>query len=394
MKSRVKPRTAIGLVVLSIVFACLILGRPVLLEKLDGESNFVLPIKHRQISDAVMQFHNSLFIADLHADSLLSYRDLLVQGSVGHADLPRLQQGNVGLQAFTIVTQVPWGLNIESNPADSDLIPVWAVLSMWPTRTWSSLYERTRFQIEKLEGFAAQSNGALRIITGRKQLSDFVSARELNPKLLGGVLGIEGAHALEGKLDNVDRFFSAGVRYMGLVHFFDNEIGGSAHGLEKGGLSRFGYQVIDRMEKLGMAVDLAHASAKVFREVIALAQKPVIVSHTGVRGTCDNQRNLSDEQIQSVAATGGVVGIGFWKEALCEANAESIALAIRYVTNLVGIEHVAFGSDFDGGTTVPFDATGMIDLTEALLNQGFTKSEIRKISGENTLRVLLETLPE
>ena len=143
-----------------------------------------------------------------------------------------------------------------------------------------------------------------------------------------------------------------------------------------------------------MLIDLAHASPATLREVTAMVAKPVVVSHAGVKGTCDNNRNLSDDQLRAVAATGGVIGIGFWDVATCGQDAQAIARAIRYAVRVVGAEHVALGSDFDGAVPEPFDSSGLVLITEALLQQGVSERYIRLIMGENVARVLSQTLQE
>jgi microsomal dipeptidase-like Zn-dependent dipeptidase len=177
-------------------------------------------------------------------------------------------------------------------------------------------------------------------------------------------------------------------------HFFDNDIGGSAHGLVKGGLTPKGKEMIKRMQAKPMIVDLAHASSAVIKDVLAISTRPVIVSHTGVKGTCNNTRNLSDDEVVGIARTGGVIGIGYWERAVCGTDAAAVARAIRYTVNLAGIEHVALGSDFDGAVAAPFDASGLIAVTDALIEQGFSDDEIRLIMGGNALRVLREGLPK
>lgn len=166
-------------------------------------------------------------------------------------------------------------------------------------------------------------------------------------------------------------------------HFHDNELGGSAHGETREGLSEFGEEVIRKMEELGIVVDLAHASPEMIDDILAITIKPVIVSHTGVKGTFNNNRNLSDEQIVNIARHGGVIGIGYWDTATGGQDVESIVNAIHYVADLVGVEHVGLGSDFDGTTNVPFDTAGVILLTEALIEKGFSEEEIGKIMGGN-----------
>jgi microsomal dipeptidase-like Zn-dependent dipeptidase len=218
--------------------------------------------------------------------------------------------------------------------------------------------------------------------------------RAQDPRLVAGLLAIEGLHCLEGRLENVDALFAAGFRMMGLAHFFDNEVAGSAHGAEKGGLTPLGEAVLDRMETLGIALDLAHASPRAVDDALSRARKPPLVSHTGVQATCPGPRNLSDDQLRRVAATGGAVGIAFFPEAVCGKDVGSIVRAIRHARDVAGPGAVALGSDWDGATTTPFDAAGLPALTGALLGAGLTPDEIRAVAGENALRVLRATLPE
>ena len=112
-------------------------------------------------------------------------------------------------------------------------------------------------------------------------------------------------------------------------HFFDNAFGGSAHGVDKGGLTAKGREMIERMDAAGMVVDVAHASAATIDDVLAVATRPIVASHTGVRGTADNARNLSDAHLRGIAATGGVVGIGFWPTACGGDDVAAIARSIR-----------------------------------------------------------------
>jgi microsomal dipeptidase-like Zn-dependent dipeptidase len=163
--------------------------------------------------------------------------------------------------------------------------------------------------------------------------------------------------------------------------------------MKKEGLTELGRAVVKRMEERGMTLDLAHASRKTFEDVLAIATRPVVVSHTGVKGTCDNNRNLSDSQLRAITRNGGVVGIGYWRTAICGKDARSIARAIRYAVSVAGIDHVGLGSDFDGAVETPFDTAGLVELTDALLAEGFREGEIRKIAGENVLRVLRANLP-
>jgi membrane dipeptidase len=340
------------------------------------------------------QLHQSLTIVDLHADTLLWSRDLLTRNTRGHVDVPRLIEGNVALQFFTIVTKTPWGLNIERNSDRSDMITLLAVAERWPPRTWTSLKERTLYQASRLNEAAARSGGQLTIIKSAADLDEYLKRRAANPACTAGLLGVEGAHALEGNLDNVDIFYEHGIRMMSPSHFFDNDIGGSAHGLIKGGLTDKGKEMIRKMQAKSMIVDLAHASEAVIRDTLSISTRPVIVSHTGVKGTCNTTRNLTDDQMIGIARTNGLIGIGYWREAVCDDDVRAIAKAIRYAVNVVGVEHVGLGSDFDGAIAAPFDSAHLSVLTEALIEQGFTDDQIRLIMGGNAVRFLRENLPK
>ena len=119
-----------------------------------------------------------------------------------------------------------------------------------------------------------------------------------------------------------------------------------------------------------------------------MARRPVVSSHGGVQATCDVNRNLSDEEIRGVAATGGVIAIGYWEGAVCDTSPAAIARAMTHVRDLVGVEHIALGSDYDGAVTVRFDTAGLVHVTQALIDAGFSEEEIRAVMGENALRVL------
>jgi membrane dipeptidase len=345
-------------------------------------------------SSRSLTLHKELTIADLHADSLLWGRDLLQRSTYGHVDIPRLADGNVALQIFSLPTKSPHGLNIESNEDKNDDIFWLAVVNRWPPATWRSLTERALYQARRLHQFAGGSRGGFVVIDNAGDLSRYLDRRQRNGRLTAGLLAIEGAHALDGKLENLDVLYRAGYRMMSPSHFFDNEIGGSAAGAHKIGLTEKGREWVRQMETRHMIIDLAHASPRTIEDVLSIATRPLVVSHTGVRGTCDNNRNLTDNQIREVAAKGGLIGVGYWDTATCGTDARAIVRAMRYVSDRVGAEHVALGSDFDGAVTEPFDTTGLAEITDALLEAGYSEQEIRMIMGENVVTFLKTNLPE
>jgi len=177
------------------------------------------------------------------------------------------------------------------------------------------------------------------------------------------------------------------------VHVFDTDMAGSAQGEAKYGLTQKGKELVRRALDRGMIIDLAHASGKTIDDIVAMADRPVISSHGGVKGTCNTARNLSDSHIKAIAATGGLIGIGLYEYATCGTTLEDTVKAMRHAADLVGVSHVALGSDFDGATTTTVDASGLALLTSALLHGGFSRDDVAAIMGGNALRVLRRTLP-
>ncbi|MEM5773489.1 MAG: dipeptidase [Anaerolineaceae bacterium] len=381
----------IVLAALGLIYLVVVNTVPIRVEK---KSNTVKLLPPYKVPPDVQEIHNRMLIADLHADALLWRRDLLKLEERGHVDIPRMIQGNIAFQVFGVVTKSPKGQNFESNSAKAfDNITLLAILSAWPVQSWGSLLHRALYQANKLERFAKQSNGKLMRVLNQKDLQMFLDLREAGQKVTAGFPCLEGTHALEGRVENVDRLYRAGFRMIGMTHFFDNEAGGSAHGLEKAGLTDFGRAVVKRAQDLHMIIDLAHASPRMVDDVLAMTTAPVVASHTGVRGTCDNVRNLSDEHIRGIARTGGVMGIAMFSQAVCDCSVEATARAMRYTADLAGVEHVALGGDYDGTVEAPVDYRGMALLTEAMLKEGFSEQDISLILGLNFMRVLKAVLP-
>jgi microsomal dipeptidase-like Zn-dependent dipeptidase len=359
----------------------------------DRQLNRVVPDGSPSPSAAAESLHRTLRVVDLHADALLWPRDLLRRQNHGHVDLPRLEAGGVALQVFSVVTKTPRGLNYERNGANTDNITLLAAAQRYPFRAWGSLYARAIHQADLLKDAVRRSNGRLVAITTGAGLDAFLARRSATPGTVGAILATEGLHPLEGHIDYLDSLAAAGFRIFGMTHFFDNEVGGSAHGEVKGGLTPFGRQVVERLDSLSLVIDVAHASPALVDDVLQLSKRPIIVSHTGVQATCPGPRNLSDDQLRRIAAKGGVVGIGFWDGAICTASLASAAKAIAHAVSVAGEDHVALGSDFDGSTTEPIDASGYPRLTQALLDAGLSPAQVTKVMGDNALRVLRDLLP-
>ena len=340
------------------------------------------------VSAHAAALHKQATIVDLHGDTLLWQRHIDQPASRGHIDLPRLETGNVALQVFSSVTKTPMNQNYERNSGDTDNITLLAIGQLQPVRTWFSLLERSLWHAEKLRRAEAASGGRLRIIRSADDLQRLLADRAAGRRVTGALLSVEGAHNLEGNFANLDALHAAGFRMIGLVHFFDNELGGSMHGEVKGGLTPFGAQIVKAMEQKGMIVDLAHSSAATFADTLRIATRPVVVSHGGVKATCDTPRNLSDDQLRALAANGGMIGIGYWDAAVCTPTPQATAKAILHVRDTIGIDHVGLGSDFDGSVTTGFDTAHIDAVTEALVAAGMSDADIAKVLGGNAARIL------
>jgi membrane dipeptidase len=343
------------------------------------------------VSDAARDVHSRLAIVDLHADSLLWGRDLVRRGQRGHVDVPRLIEGRVALQVLAASTKVSRHIRLEDNEDWGDDVRWLAVAQGWPPSTWFRLLPRALYLARRAHQLEARSFGRFALISTRAQLEARVGDGFTGGST-AGLLAIEGAHALDGELPNLDVLFDAGYRVFGLAHFFDNAFAGSVHG-RKTGLSPAGRELVGRAEALGMVIDVSHASPTAVADVLAMATRPVVASHTGLRGVADNVRNLSDEHARGIAATGGVMGIGFWPRAAGGRGVDWIVRSIRYAVDVAGRDHVALGSDWDGAVAVPFDAAGVVRLTDGLLGAGFDEPGIAAIMGGNALRVFREVLP-
>jgi membrane dipeptidase len=376
--------------VLALLGAGALMAAPAVVEgrlnKVEAHAPYVIGARAKTL-------HARLNMADLHSDTLLWGRDVLSRSTRGHVDVPRLVEGRFALQVFSTVTKTPEGQNYDKNTGDTDMITTLVKVSLWPTRTWDSLLERALYQAERLNEAARRDPKAFVVVRTRGDLQSLMARRAKGESVVGGLLATEGAHPLEGKIENLQRLYDAGFRMVGLHHFFDNELGGSLHGVSKGGLSPFGIEGVRAIERMGMIVDVAHSSEKVVEDVLAHATRPIVVSHTGVRGACKSARNLSDEHMRAIAAKGGLIGIGYWPGAVCDSTPKGVAKSLRYAADLVGVDRVALGSDYDGSTTVRFDASESAALVQAMVDAGFSDEEIGKITGGNVLALLAALLP-
>jgi len=379
---------AAGFVVLALIM--FLLRAPGIVER---SLNRVAPHDPWPIGEPARALHDGLFIADLHADPMLWQRDWLSRSDRGHTDLPRAQEGGFALQVMTAVTKSPRGQNYDRNESDSDNITLLTVIQRWPVATWSSPFQRALHQGRRLQDWVDRSQGKLRLIRTRADVEALRADRAAGFDGVGAIFGIEGAHALDGDLANLDALEAQGLRVVGLTHFFDNRVGGSLHGVSGEGLSTLGRKLVAEAAKRRMIVDVAHASPASVRDVLELSSRPVILSHTGFKGVCDSARNVDDALMVEIARAGGLIGVGFWDGAVCDASPKGVVRAIRHGIDLVGVDHVALGSDYDGATLVHFDASEIAVLTQTMLDARLTEEEIRKVMGGNALRFFSTWLP-
>lgn len=220
----------------------------------------------------------------------------------------------------------------------------------------------------------------------------------LKNKQVCGILSIEGGEALEGKVENLDKFYNAGVRIITLTWNYANELGDGASTQNNGGLTYFGRQIVRLMQQKGMIVDISHSDVKTFEDCMSISTKPVIASHSNSRKVCDNPRNLYDWQIVEIKRTGGVIGINFYTEFINNSAKESITSLIRHIEHIceiAGEDWVGIGADFDGMDTLPDQIKGVEDLYtlfNELAKLNYSDTAIQKISGGNFLRVFREVV--
>ena len=208
------------------------------------------------------------------------------------------------------------------------------------------------------------------------------------------MLGIENGQALDGKIENLQHFAQRGIVYMTLCHNGDNDICDSARGSQThNGVSAFGRQVISEMNRLGIMVDLSHAAEKSFYDALEMSSTPIVCSHSSCRALCDHPRNLTDDQMRALAAKGGVMQVTLYNGFLVKDGEATIQDAMRHLLHAIdvmGIDHVGLGTDFDGdgGIRGLANSSELIHFTRQLMAHGFSQEEIQKIWGGNFLRVM------
>lgn len=363
-----------------------------------------------------LKLHYDAIVADTHNDVLLRAmdgEDISVETKRGHSDLVRLKKGGVDIQVFA----------------------VWVD----PVAFAKNSFKRANQMIDTLYSIASRNPDKIAVVRNSSEIE-----KALSEGKICAVIGVEGGHAIENSIENLKQLYKRGVRYLGLTWNNSTDWASSAFDettnpekLKTKGLSEFGKKVVEKMNELGMIIDVSHLGEQAFWDVIRVTKKPVIASHSSVYNLCPHYRNLKDEQIKAIAQTGGVVFVNFYAEyidsafntkrkqleekykmqfdsikALYEHNPQEyrrvrrqlmmkIADELRppldvlidhidYIAKLVGVDHVGLGSDFDGISVTPLemdDVTFLPNITKKLLERGYSIEDVKKILGGNFVRV-------
>ncbi len=364
------------------------------------------------------KIHNQAILVDTHNDFLSKAVDAHVVfdsdlKGITQTDLNRMRQGGVKVQVWSIFCDEHYGKGSAFKYANQELDSLFAIVGRNPK--------------------------TMQIVYSYKELMRAVANHKI-----ACMSGVEGGHMIEDNLDYIDSFYKRGVRYMTLS--WNNSTSWSTSAMDESqhafivtpyGLNDFGKQVVRKMNKLGMMVDVSHIGEKTFWDVISITTKPVIASHSSVYALCPVFRNLKDDQIKAIAKNGGVIQVNFYSGfldstysnkidafvTLHKTEFDSMALTknsammtgvyfsqkykddyermrapfsllldhIDYIVKLVGVDYVGLGSDFDGIESSPVELDGVEDfpkITDGLIKRGYSESDIKKILGENFLRVL------
>jgi membrane dipeptidase len=305
-------------------------------------------------------------IIDMHCDSVLEAfqenRKMSDRSTTGHFDLPRMQEAGVKIQFFALFP----GITASLSPLKQALI--------LGDYFWEQ-YE--------------ESQEIMQLITSHQSLLQL-----LDSKKCGALLTVEGGEVLEGDIRMLKVLYRMGVRSLCLTWNNRNEIAdGVAEMQTGGGLTLFGREVVKKMNKLGMIVDVSHIAEKGFWDVLELSEDPIIASHSNSQAVWDHPRNLTDEQIKGIAQKKGVIGLNFVADFLGEQGSgfDQLLRHIDHICDLVGDDYLGFGSDFDGTDNLLAgidDVTIYPELISFLKKRNYKDTTIRKICGENCLRVL------
>lgn len=319
--------------------------------------------------------HRRSIVVDAHCDTALlateGNYDLCEPHDTHHLDFPRMREGGITAQIFAVFVEPRY-------------LPAQA------TRRALQVMDAVYRQVES-------SRSGARLVA---RAADIEAAKA--DGVVGIILGLEGAEALEGDLGVLRMFHRLGVRNIGLTWNFRNQAAdGVAEERTGGGLTTFGVALVEEMNRLGILVDIAHLSPAGVEDVLRVSQAPVIASHANARAVCDHRRNLTDAQLEKIARNGGVVGVTFVPAFVDatdgDATLQRVLDHIDHMVGVMGDDHVGLGSDFDGffgeeKTVGLEDVSRMPAITAGLLERGYSAASVQKILGGNFLRVFRQVV--
>jgi len=350
-------------------------------------------------------------VLDGHNDTLTRIREasgeeartFLERSEHGHVDLPRAREGGLGGGFFAIFTPSPRYERVVRPMLrpDGTAVPGGYTIELPPRLDRRKALAWTLSVMSDLFRLESEADGALAVVRTTRELRHC-----LENGTLAAILHIEGAEAIDTRLEALDVLYEAGLRSVGLVWSRPNAF---ANGVpfdfprspDTGlGLSAAGRRLVEACNRLGVVVDLSHLNEKGFWDVARISDAPLVASHSGMHVLCPSPRNLTDRQLDAIASSGGIVGVNFHVGFLradgnpdAPTSLEEIVRHVRYAVDQMGLEHVGFGSDFDGAT-MPGDlgdVSGLPRLLDALREAGFGERDLRKIAHENWERVLADT---
>ena len=329
------------------------------------------------------ELHSKATVVDTHCDTLKCLlpeftkpRDSMwdnrndigmgVRSNLGHIDIPRVIEGGVDCQIFAISSERSRTPN-------------------YPLRTALEMISRYNHECSKIPD-----------ITPVTSYQEIIDANRTGQ--VAAMLSIEGADVLEGKIEMLGIFHQLGIRMVGLVHSLRNLLAdGVSDRRTGGGLSEFGKQAVEELNRLGMIVDVSHINDEGFWDVIEYTDSPIIASHSNSRKMCNHPRNMTDDMIRALVDNGGVMGMNFAPMFVhpSQATVPRVVDHIDHIVGLVGPDHVGLGSDFDGIPYTPIgleDVTKMPNITKELMKREYSEDDIVKILGGNHLRLFREVI--
>lgn len=341
-------------------------------------------------NSSILNLHTQSLVIDSHNDAIVAH---IRQGNISLANEKvknsHQKNGTISyLRGKVYPEENAVGIQLNIPKMQQGGIDV-AFFAVDVTRAWKNHLSYALDAFGWLDAEVEDNSSDICIV---RNSNDILTAKEEGK--IGVILAIENSEGVERSLNILRSLYILGVRSIGLTHNPNTWAStGNDEGETGGGLTKFGVQLVTEMNRIGMLVDVSHISERGFWDVLDVTNAPIIASHSNCKTLCHHSRNLTNEQLKAIAANGGVVGITFVTGFLSEdgwtkrPSFDQLLNHIEYAIDIAGIDHVGIGSDFDGGGELLKDATEYPKITEGLWDRGYSETDIKKILGENHLRV-------